>query len=148
MAATITGNNVDYWAWTEWYPLGAVRVTNFAVKPGDDLKVLVCATQSGQGYVALNNITTGLATSVNIAPPSGVTSQGATVEWIVEGISADLPKFSPVTFKNISAGTKDHSFNLGAGPDHITSINGSNGNLTSETVNSPTSATVNWLGFT
>lgn len=69
------------------------------------------------------------------------------MEWIVEGISADLPDFSPITFTNISAGTKDHSINLATGPDFITNIGGSNGNLTSTTVNSPTSATVTWLGF-
>jgi hypothetical protein len=148
MAATITGNNINYWVWTEWYPIGAVQVTNFAIKPGDELSVLVCATQSGQGYVALNNTTTGVATSVNIAPPAGVTSQGATVEWIVEGISADLPDFSPITFTNISAGTKDHSFNLGSASDVITNIGGAAGNLTATTVNSPTSATVKWLKFT
>src|SRR5262249_11196030 len=139
MAATIAGNNVTYWAWTEWFPIGAVKVPNFAVKPGDDLAVTVCATQSGQGYVAFSNRTTGIATSVNIAPPSGISSLGATVEWIVEGISADLPKFSPITFTHISAGTKGHSFNLGGAPDINTNITGSAGNLTSVSVGSPTS---------
>jgi hypothetical protein len=124
---------------------------NFPIKPGDELSVVVCATQSGQGYVALNNKTTGVSTSVNIAPPTGVTSQGATVEWIVEDVSSIwtvgfLPNFSPVTFTNISAGTKDHAINLGTGTDTITNIAGSNGNLTSASVDSATSATVTWLG--
>jgi hypothetical protein len=149
MAAAVLGTTVAYFAWTEWYPLQPVRVTNLAVNANDLFAVTVCATQSGQGYVGLNNITTGVATSVLVAPPSGVTSQGASVEWIVEGVSAELPTFYPwVVFNNISALTKDNSFNLGSGPDIITNITGSKGNLTTTAIESPTAALVAWQNST
>ena len=43
-AATVSGNNVVYWVWTEWFPIGAIQITNFPIKPGDYLTVLsLCA---------------------------------------------------------------------------------------------------------
>jgi hypothetical protein len=149
MAAAAIGNMVGYFAWTEWIPLSAVRVTNLAVNANDLFAVTVCATQSGQGYVAFNNVTTGVATSVTITPAPGVTSQGASVEWIVEATSAELIPFFPfVVFNNISASTKDNSFNLGSGPVIIENITGSKGNLTATAIESATSALVSWQNAT
>jgi hypothetical protein len=67
-----------------------------------------------------------------ITPPNGVTSIGATAEWIVEGISPILPVFSTVVFTNCSAGTKNHSFKMNGGtislkPMRINLINGIKG---------------------
>jgi hypothetical protein len=50
-AATVTGNNTVNWVWTEWYPLPAIQVTNFPIKPGDYITVLVCAPQPNHGFV-------------------------------------------------------------------------------------------------
>ena len=85
-AATVNGNNVTHWVWTEWFPLGAIQVTNFPIKPGDYLTVLVCAPQPNQGSCFMLNKTTNQATSIGITPPGGVTNIGASAEWIVEGI--------------------------------------------------------------
>jgi len=149
-AATITGNNVNYWAWTEWYTSQykdpAVQVTNFAIQPGDLVSFLVCSAQPNQGFVSMMNYRTQQATSVGITARPGITSVGARAEWIVEGISADLPDFAPAVFTNITAGTQHHSFSLS--PDgSITNITGSNGDsLTQAFIVSPTNALVLWEG--
>ena len=145
-AATVSGNNVVYWVWTEWFPIGAIQVTNFPIKPGDYLTVLVCAPQPDHGFCSMLNKTTNQATSIGITNPPNTTSIGATAEWIVEGISSILPVFSTVVFSNVSAGTKDHAFNLGSG-GIITEITGTGGsNLTAASIASPTSTLVKWLG--
>ncbi|MDN7178750.1 A4/G1 family peptidase [Caballeronia sp. SEWSISQ10-4 2] len=149
-AATITGNSVSYWAWTEWYTSQygdpAVQVTNFAIQPGDMVSFLVCSPQPDQGFVSMMNYRTQQATSVGIPARPGVTSVGGRAEWIVEGISADLPDFSPAVFTNISAGTQHHSFSLSPGGS-ITNIAGSGGSsLTQAYIASPTTALVLWEG--
>lgn len=149
-AATISGNNVSYWAWTEWYTSQyqdpAVQVTNFAIQPGDRVSFLVCAPQPNQGFVSMMNYRTQQATSVGLPARPGITSAGDRAEWIVEGISADLPDFSPMVFTNISAGTQHHSFNLS--PDgSITNISGNGGAaLTQAFVASPSTGLVLWEG--
>jgi hypothetical protein len=90
------------------------------------------------------NKTTNVTTSIGITNPSGVTSIGAMAEWIVEGISGILPHFSTVEFSNVTAGTKDHAFNMAGGI--ITEITGVGGaNLTAASILSPTSAQIKWL---
>ncbi len=144
-AATVAGKNVTNWVWTEWYPLPPIQVTNFPIKAGDHITVLVCATQPNHGFCSMLNRTTNVTTSIGINNPSGVTSIGATAEWIVEGVSSFLPHFSPVVFTAVSAGTKDHAFNL-AKATIITEIKGAgNANLTKSTVLSPTSCEIQWL---
>jgi hypothetical protein len=144
-AATITGNSVNNWVWTEWFPIPAIAVTNFPIKPGDYITVLVCANQPNHGFCSIMNKTTNQVTSIGIIPPTGFTSIGATAEWIVEGISSILPVFSTVVFTNCSAGTKSHSFNLSKG-GVITEITGGGGaNLTTASILSDTRAMVKWL---
>jgi hypothetical protein len=143
---------VNWWAWTEWYTTQyqdpAVAVTNFPIAVGDTVSFLVCAPQPDHGFVAMQNLTSGQATSVGIDARPGITSAGASAEWIVEGISADLPVFLPsVTFGSCSAGTQDNSFDLS--PDGITTnVSGSNGALTQTSIASPTTAVVEWTGWT
>jgi len=144
MAATITGNNVQYWVWTEWYPLLPIRVNNFPIKPGDYITVLVCANQPNHGFCSMLNKTTNQAISIGITPPANTNSIGASAEWIVEGISPILPVFSTVVFTNCSAGTKNHAFNMHGGT--ITEINGAgNANLTAASILSDTRGMVKWL---
>lgn len=142
-AVTVAGSTITNWVWTEWFPLPPIQVLNFPINAGDELSVLVCATTPTHGFCSMMNKTTNQATSIGISNPSGVTSIGATAEWIVEGISNVLPHFSPVTFSNISAGTKDHSFNLSKGV--VVEITGAGGaNLTTASITSPTSCKVVW----
>jgi hypothetical protein len=143
-AATVTGNSTVNWVWTEWFPLPAIQVSNFPIKPGDYITVLVCAPQPNHGFCSLLNKTTNQATSIGITPPNNVTNIGASAEWIVEGISSILPVFSTVVFQNCSAGTKDHAFNAVGGI--VTEITGAGGaNLTSAAILSNDKVVVKWL---
>lgn len=143
-AATVTGNSTVNWVWTEWWTLPAIQVTNFPIKPGDYITVLVCAPQPNHGFCSMLNKTTNQATSIGITPPQNVTSIGASAEWIVEGISSVLPVFSTVVFQNCSAGTKDHSFNAVGGI--TTEITGTGGaDLTSAAILSTDKVVVKWL---
>jgi hypothetical protein len=143
-AATVTGNNTVNWVWTEWYPLPPIQVTNFPIKPGDYITVLVCAPQPNHGFCSMLNKTTNQATSIGITPPNNVTNIGTSAEWIVEGISSVLPVFSTVVFQNCSAGTKDHAFNAIGGI--ISEITGTGGaDLTSAAILSDDRVVVKWL---
>lgn len=143
-AATVTGNNTVNWVWTEWFPLPPIQVTNFPIKPGDYITVLVCAPQPNHGFCSMLNKTTNQATSIGITPPNNVTSIGASAEWIVEGISSIMPVFSTVVFQNCSAGTKDHAFNATNG--FVTEIAGTGGAaLTSAAILSNDKVVVKWL---
>jgi peptidase A4-like protein len=156
IAATLTPDfwlpgpaSVNWWAWTEWYTTQyqdpAVQVTNFPVATGNTVSFLVCAPQPDHGFVSMQNLATGQVTSVGIDARPGITSAGASAEWIVEGISADLPDFLPVTFSDCSAGTQHHAFNLTGGVS--TNIQGSAGPLTQASIASPTAAVVQWEGW-
>ena len=143
-AATVTGQTIEHWVWTEWWTLPAIKVMNFPIKPGDYITVLVCANQPNHGFCSMLNKTTNQATSIGITPPAGVTSIGATAEWIVEGISSILPVFSTVVFTNCSAGTKNHAFNMNNGI--VTEITGTGGaNLTTSGILSDTRGMVKWI---
>jgi hypothetical protein len=143
-AATVTGNNTVNWVWTEWYPIPAIAVTNFPIKPGDYITVLVCAPQPNHGFCSMLNKTTNQATSIGINQPNNINSIGASAEWIVEGISSILPVFSTVVFQNCSAGTKDHAFNTSHGV--VTEITGAGGALlTSAGIPTTNQVIVKWL---
>jgi hypothetical protein len=148
IALTITKDfKFLWWAWTEWYTTQfkdpAVRVDNFDVHPGDTISVLVCAPQPDHGFVSLHNDTTHQATSVGIDARPGITSAGQSAEWIIEGISPELPVFFPVTFGSCAAGTKNHAFN--AKPSGVTTnIAGTSGPLTDASIVSPQTVVVDW----
>ncbi len=128
-AATVTGSSISYWPWFEWFPDAPVKITNFPISPGDLVTVLVCAQTPTSGFVSMLNRTTGVTTSAGIPLAKGVSSSlGATAEWIVEGISADLPNFVLVGFHNCVAGTKNHTIDLSRPIE--TEISGAKGNLT------------------
>lgn len=152
-AATITGSSVSYWAWTEWftskYQTPAAKVTNFAIQPGDLVSCLVCGPVLGStnGSASFLNYRTNQALTIGIpAPGSDITSVGSRAIWAVEGISADLPDFSPTVFSGITAGTQAQAFNLS--PDGVTSnIAGSGGaTLAQAFIAAPTVALVLWEG--
>lgn len=155
-AVTVNGNTVTHWAWTEWYPNGAVQITNFTVAPGDTITCLVCAPQTNHGFVSIMNERTQQAMSIGVNPPANTLSVGASAEWIVEGISQDLIPwdmfplpvvFDAITFGGASAGTKSHSFNMQP-KGFTTNISGNGGKaLTQTTIASGTAALVFWEGL-
>jgi hypothetical protein len=99
-----------YWAWTEWwterYKQPAVAVSNFPVKAGDTIFVLVCAPEPERGYVSFLNVSTGQQTSVGLYSRPGIWSQGESAEWIVEMVSPDLPAFDPLTFNECAVASE------------------------------------------
>jgi hypothetical protein len=113
VAATVSpgwfSSSVEYWAWTEWYTgefmTPPVKVTNFAVAPGDSVSFLVSVAGPGSGMAFMRNNRTGIGTSVWIQAPKGFASAGATADWVVEQASDLLPAFGPVTFTNCWAGS-------------------------------------------
>ncbi len=141
---------VNWWAWTEWYTDKykdpAVQVSNFPVATGNTVFFLVCAPQPDFGYVSMLNVSTGRHTSLGINARPGITSEGASVEWIVEGVSADLPAFYPVTFSGCAGGTVNHLFDLQP-HGFPTEIEGSDTPLTQAWIASETSAVVEWTGW-
>jgi Peptidase A4 family len=155
-AVTVNGNTVNHWAWTEWYPNSAVQITNFPVAPGNVITCLVCAPQSDHGFVSMMNERTQQAVSVGLTPPPGITSIGASAEWIVEGISDDLIPFDlfplpialdAIIFGGASAGTKNHSFDMQP-KGFTTNIVGNGGAaLTQALIGSPSAAIVFWEGL-
>src|SRR5205085_3077055 len=148
IAGTVTGTSADYWVWTEWYTSQyqdpAVRVTNFSIKPGDLISYIVCAAQQDYGLIFILNSTTNQSTSIGIDARPGILSQGATVEWIVEGVSADLPNFFAWTFSNAIAGERGNIFDLR--PHGITTeITGNGGyNLTQSLIAGDGTGVVLW----
>lgn len=144
-AATVTGSNINYWPWFEWYPSPPVKITNYPIDAGDLITVLVCAPQNTQGFVSMLNRTTGATTSVGFPPPPGVSSLGTTAEWVVEGITADLPNFILTGFHNCVAGTKTHRIDISRPIE--TEIAGAKGNLTVAVAWQPDTVLVLWEGI-
>jgi hypothetical protein len=147
--------HVDWWPWYEWYTTKyrdpAVRIDNFSVSPGDTVSVLVCAPTPEHGFAAFHNLTTEEATTVGIDQPgSDITSVGSTAEWIVEGISPELPVFLPsITFTGCTAGTQTTTFDL-VPLGFTTEIAGSaaGSTLTASSIASDSVAVVQWKGWT
>lgn len=145
-AATVTGDKIDYWAWFEWYPAPPVRITNFPIDKGDLVTVLVCAPQSNQGYASMLNRTTGVTTNIGFSPPPGVSSsQGTSAEWVVEGISSDLPNFVAAGFHNCVAGTKNFRIDLSQPTE--AEIQGVSGNRTVSLALLPDTVLVLWQAY-
>ncbi len=144
-------NNPIYWPWIEWYTSNyqtpSSKVTNFAISPGDQISVLVCAPQSTMGVALFVNYATGQAMTVPIPQPApGVTAQGSTAQWTVEQqAGAPLPQFTAVEFTNCSGGTPDLSFDLSAPAAGAENIVDSNNNILAVgSILSATSASVVW----
>jgi hypothetical protein len=112
-AATLSGNSVTYWAWTEWFPAG-YQVTNLEIQAGDTVSVLVCAPESDHGYVSMMNHRTNIALSIGVSDPNSGDApyDGSSVEWVIEAIDSEMPNFGSVTFSQITAGTQHNTINL------------------------------------
>ena len=151
IAVTVSSTGqVTWWAWTEWYTNQyqdpAVAVTNFPVSPGDVIGVLVCAPTSTHGFISLDNETSNVSTSIGIDARPNISLQGVCAEWIVEGISPELPVFCPMNFTACTAGSQHHSYDLQ--PDGFTTeIGGSSGALTATTISTGTSLVIDWEGL-
>jgi len=104
-----------FFAWTEWFSLPWVQVTNLAISVGDRITCTVCAPfQNNHGVALFNNLTTAQTASVGIDPPAGGTTLvGNVAEWIVEdptqssGALYPFPVYSGTTFTGCTAGGRN-----------------------------------------
>jgi hypothetical protein len=120
-----TAGKLHYVAWYEWFTAGdttppyvyQTNIANLPVKAGDEVSVSVQYQGKTSGYIYFANVTTGLHTSVTLAPPPGATFSGNTVEWIMEDpdegefSNTALAKFTPVVFSSAIACTASGSTN-------------------------------------
>lgn len=99
------------YAWYEWYPNAAVKITNFPVNPGDDVYVEVFPSSPTQGQVwMLNNNTAQIATFTFNAP-AGTSLVADSAEWaigrpLVGGSLSTLTDFTSAFFWNATSETK------------------------------------------
>ncbi len=81
--SSITRNIYPWW---EWYPESEVKITNFAISPGDMVTALLCTSGAGatEASAYFTNRTTGATTSLSFSAPSGTSLVGNCAEWVVE----------------------------------------------------------------
>lgn len=79
------GSSTAYYSpWYEWYPLGEVRISNFAIAPGDEYYVEIWHTSATQGYAYLTNYNANTSVEIGFTAPSGTTLVGNSAEWVTE----------------------------------------------------------------
>jgi hypothetical protein len=153
-SASVTGSVPAYSVWFEWYPAQVIRIPNLAINPTDRLAVIVDAAKPPNGFVWMMNQTTGKIFAVEIPPPTnkGVTASiGSSVEWIVEGISADLPNFGAHVFGHLGARSTTRFVDLRTYT--LTDITGSGGKQLTESdvvpmaSGPPKTSYVVWRGY-
>jgi hypothetical protein len=144
---------IEWYAWVEWFT-GQFkdppkRITNFPVVPGDTVTFTVSGEEPGFGMVTMANLTRHHISGMTLQAHPGLQTEGESVEWIVEGTSADLPKFTPITFTDCLGKTKDGKvFHVlpGGIPLNMTGDH-QNNPLTQSYASSPTSVVVKWIAF-
>jgi hypothetical protein len=113
-----SGGQASYHAWWELIPAPSIRITGFAVRPGDRISATIAEMVSGSNVwkISLRNVTTGQSWSMTVP----YSSSHLTAEWIEEtplvigggaGVAA-LPNLGTVRFS-------------------ATKVNGQNANLRS-----------------
>lgn len=79
----VTGDNVEYQAWYEWFPDLSYPYENIDISAGDEIRVTVVATSTSSGTTTLENLTTGVKRSHTFTDDSNSLCF-STAEWIVE----------------------------------------------------------------
>ncbi|KAF8886434.1 peptidase A4 family-domain-containing protein [Gymnopilus junonius] len=106
---TISGGQVSYDAWYEWYPDYAYDFSGITIKAGDSIKLTVTASSTKAGTAVIQNLTTGKTVTKSLTSSAALCEENA--EWIVEDFeegSSLVPfaDFGTVTFTNAVATTK------------------------------------------
>jgi Peptidase A4 family len=119
-----TVTSTTFSAWTEWFSLPSVAVSNFPVQVGDLISCTVCAPfGSTHGTAMFNNLTSGATTNIGIDPPAGTSLVGNVAEWIVEDPSQfggglfPFPDYGSTFFSDCTAGSKNIELDLGSGKE-------------------------------
>jgi Peptidase A4 family len=162
LATYEAGNSAGFRAFIEWHASGGtshpITVSNFPVKSGDTVSVVLFTEDAETGVAFIRNSRTGMGTSAAITAPSSIPSLGKTTDWMVEPIGSWLPAFGAITFTNCFGGSfvegSSEYFTMEPGGE-TSEIEDPNleDALTMTTVMSPTSAQVSetpaatdWLG--
>jgi hypothetical protein len=119
--------DISFDAWYEWFPDYAFDFP-LSVSAGDVITLSVSASTSTSGTATVENLTTGLADTIDLTSTSALGGQNA--EWIVEdfmvnGALVPLANFGTVNFEDCVASTG--SQNLGPGDATVIEIENSNG---------------------
>jgi hypothetical protein len=113
-----SGTATEYFAWYEWFPNYAVRISNFPIAPGDDLYIEVWNTTATQGYAYITNYSTNKSVTLGFTAPAGTKLVGNSAEWVIErpginGSQSNLANYVSDYFSNCLASTWSHvSYNL------------------------------------
>ncbi|KAF7973077.1 hypothetical protein HWV62_16270 [Athelia sp. TMB] len=103
---TVSGGEVSYDAWYEWYPAVSYDFNSISFSSGDVVKLTVTATSTKAGTAVIENVTTGKTVTKSLKSSSALCQKDA--EWIVEDFEegSSLVKFADfgtVTFKDATA---------------------------------------------
>jgi hypothetical protein len=140
--------STSYDSWYEWYPQYSITIdpSQFSFGAGDTVFVSVQATDSTDGTVILQNLSTGQSTTQTVsAPDSSSALGGQNAEWIVEdfeenGSQVAFTNFGSVSFTNTVAQTAQGS-QLGVDGADIIEIQDANKNVVTQ-VSIPSSSEV------
>jgi hypothetical protein len=134
--------STTFYAWTEWFSLPWVSISNFAVSVGDTISCTVCAPFGNtHGTAMFNNLSSGATTTIGIDPPAGTSLVGNVAEWIVEdpgqigGGLFPFPNYGSTTFTDCTAGSKNVELDLGSATE-IDLVDASNKVLSSGSIES------------
>lgn len=116
--------STTFYAWTEWFSLPWVSISNFPIQVGDSVLCTVCAPFGNtHGTAMFVNQSTGATTSIGINPPTGTSLVGNVAEWIVEdpgqigGGLFPFPNYGSTTFTECTAGSKTVELDLDSGKE-------------------------------
>ena len=143
---TISGGQVSYDAWYEWYPDYAYDFSGISISAGDTIYVSVQSSSSTSGTAYIENLSNGQSVSQDLTSSSALGGQNA--EWIVEDFEENgglvtFADFGTVTFTDAVAGDSSGGSN---GPDGATIIDiEQNSVLTSVSVLSNSEVVVSYV---
>lgn len=111
-AGTETDSDGTCYAWFEWYPNFSIQISNFPVKPGDMVYLVLYVTDPTTAWASMWNLTSKIYTNFSFTAPDGIQLVGNCAEAIVErpsinGVLAELPRYGEVYFDECTAYTKN-----------------------------------------
>jgi hypothetical protein len=142
---SISGGQVSFDAWYEWYPNPSVDINDFSFSAGDTISITVSSSSNSKGSVVFENSSTGQSVTKSAsAPTSSAVLGGENAEWIVEdydvgGSQVAFANFGTVLFTDAVASTSSQT--LGTDGATIVEIKDSNGNILTD-VTLPSSSEV------
>lgn len=99
----VSGGTQSAYAWHEWYPKAEVEFLAFDVSPGDTVTFTLTANSTSEGYVVVENTSTGKSTSISVDSPRAATDLCEyDAEWILEDFESGSSLVSLADFGSAS----------------------------------------------